>query len=48
MKALVADVAARYPEVRRSVLTALTRVQPRFLMDPTLHDFEREEPPCPG
>jgi len=46
MKALIADVAARYPEVRKSVLTALTRVQPRFLMDATLHDFEREEPPC--
>ena len=46
MKALVAEVATRYPEVRRSILTALTRVQPRFLMDKTRHDFEEEESPC--
>ena len=46
MKALVSEVAKRYPEVRKSILTALTRVQPRFLMDRTQHDFEREEPPC--
>lgn len=46
MKALVAGVAERNPEVRRSVLTALANVQPRFLMDPALHDFEGEEAPC--
>ncbi len=43
MKAMVAEVAARHPDVRRSILTALTRLEPRFLMDPRWHDFEREE-----
>jgi tRNA 2-thiocytidine biosynthesis protein TtcA len=43
MKALVAEVAARYPQVRRSILTALTHVEPRFLMDPRWHDFDGEE-----
>lgn len=45
MKALVADVAHRYPQARASVLAAMTRVQPRFLMDRGLHDFDREEVP---
>lgn len=43
MKALVAEVAQRYPAVRRSILSALSRVEPRFLMDPRWHDFEKEE-----
>jgi tRNA 2-thiocytidine biosynthesis protein TtcA len=46
MKTLVADVAGRHPKVRRSIRAALGRVQPRFLMDRTLYDFDREEPPC--
>lgn len=52
MKALVAEVAARHPAVRRSILRALTNLQPRYLMDRTHHDFEREErgaaPPPPA
>lgn len=47
MKALVAGVSERYPAVRRSILSALTRVEPRFLMDPKLHDFNGEEAPWP-
>ncbi len=43
MKTLVQDVAERYPQVRRSVLSALGRVEARFLMDRTLYDFEKEE-----
>ncbi|MEW5764964.1 MAG: tRNA 2-thiocytidine(32) synthetase TtcA [Acidobacteriota bacterium] len=43
MKALVRDVAERYPQVRRSVLSALGRVEARFLMDRSLYDFEKEE-----
>lgn len=43
MKALVGEVAARHPAVRRSILRALTNLQPRFLMDTAHHDFEREE-----
>jgi tRNA 2-thiocytidine biosynthesis protein TtcA len=46
MKALVAEVARRHPQVRRSLRAALGRVQPRFLMDKTLYDFDREDPPC--
>ena len=46
MKALVKDLADRHPKVRRSIRAALGRVQPRFLMDRSLYDFEREEPPC--
>lgn len=45
MKALVEEVAGRYPMVRRSILSALRRVEPRFLLDGSLHDFEREESP---
>ena len=45
MKALVAEVAARHPAVRRSALAALTRIEPRFLMDPRWHDFDKEEAP---
>ncbi|MGC8762845.1 MAG: tRNA 2-thiocytidine(32) synthetase TtcA [Acidobacteriota bacterium] len=45
MKALVEEVAGRYPMVRRSILSALRRVEPRFLLDGRLHDFEREETP---
>jgi tRNA 2-thiocytidine biosynthesis protein TtcA len=43
MKAVVAEVAARYPQVRRSILKALTHVEPRFLMDSRWHDFDGEE-----
>jgi len=40
------DVAGRHPAGRRSIRAARGRVQPRFLMDRTLYDFAREEPPC--
>jgi tRNA 2-thiocytidine biosynthesis protein TtcA len=43
MKGLVRDVAERYPQVRRSVLSALRRVEVRFLMDRSLYDFEKED-----
>jgi tRNA 2-thiocytidine biosynthesis protein TtcA len=43
MKALISEISARYPAVRRSVLTAMTRLEPRFMMDPRWHDFEKEE-----
>ncbi len=47
MKALVAGVAERYPEVRKSILPALTSVQPRFLMDRTLARLRAGGgPPC--
>lgn len=46
MKALVSGLAGRHPQVRRSLRAALGRVQPRFLMDGAIYDFEREEPPC--
>jgi tRNA 2-thiocytidine biosynthesis protein TtcA len=45
MKALVSEIAQRYPAARRSALAALTRLDPRFLMDPRWHDFETEEGP---
>ncbi len=45
MKHLIEEVATRYPEVRRSVLSALSNAQPRFLMDRNLYNFEREEAP---
>jgi len=43
MKALIAQVAERNRDVRRSILTALTRIEPRFLMDRRWHEFDREE-----
>jgi tRNA 2-thiocytidine biosynthesis protein TtcA len=46
MKALLSEISARYPAVRRSVLAAMTRLEPRFMMDPRWHDFEEEEAEC--
>jgi len=43
MKRLIEGVAGRYPHVRRSVLSALMRVDPRFLLDRSLYDFDVEE-----
>lgn len=43
MKAIVSEIAGRYPAVRRSILAALTRIEPRFMMDSRWHDFEGEE-----
>ncbi len=48
MKRLVEEVAGRYPQVRRSMLAAMTRVEPRFLLDTDLYDFEAEEAPAGG
>ncbi len=51
MKELVDGVCARYPRARRAALRALANVQPRFLLDPRLHDFGGEEaawPSLPG
>lgn len=45
MKALIEEVAERYPEVRGSILSALRTVEPRFLFDVSLHDFSGEDAP---
>jgi tRNA 2-thiocytidine biosynthesis protein TtcA len=45
MKALIAEVSGRHPKVRSSIQSALTRLEPRFLMDRRRHDFEEEEVP---
>lgn len=45
MKALVEEVSTRYPQARRSILTALRRLDPRFLADPRWHDFSQEDGP---
>lgn len=42
MKRLIEEVAGRYPQVRRSILSALTRVEARFLLDRGLYDFDAE------
>lgn len=47
MKTLVAGVSERYPKARRAALKALTHLQPRFLLDPTHHDFSQEETAFP-
>lgn len=45
MKALIEKVAKRHPEVRGSILSALRTVEPRFLFDRSLHDFNGEDIP---
>ena len=43
MKTMVSEVAERYGDVRFSIRRALANLQPRFLMDPKYHDFEKED-----
>jgi tRNA 2-thiocytidine biosynthesis protein TtcA len=43
MKSLVEDVSTRYPMVRMSMLSALSNLHPRFLMDRNWYNFESEE-----
>jgi tRNA 2-thiocytidine biosynthesis protein TtcA len=45
MKALIVETSKRYPCARRSMLAALTHVEPRYLPDRRWHDFEGEEVP---
>lgn len=42
MKKVVEEISKRYPKARRSALTALKNIEPRYLADSKLHDFEKE------
>jgi tRNA 2-thiocytidine biosynthesis protein TtcA len=42
MKKVVEEISNRYPKARRSALNALKTVEPRYLADSKLYDFEKE------
>lgn len=44
MKKAVEEISKRYPKARRSALSALKTVEPRYLADCRLHNFEEENP----